>query len=366
MTAECVATPVLPWRECRSPPMHPKTCLRSICLLLLFGSSVACAGGTHSALPRLRLDPSRVAVTGLSSGAYMASQAQLAYPELFPDAALVAGGPYGCADGQLQLALGTCMKGVPAPDVGALVARVGRRAASGEIGALKSLANARVYLLHGRADTTVAPAVAEAAAHFYDALRDGTPGLAGMQVVDDGARAFAHNLPVSAVGDDCGKSVSPYLGYCGFDAAGAIFAQMFGKPVHAVASLARGELRTFDQNALRPEGADAFLASTGFVYVPPDCMTGKRCGLMVAFHGCKQNADAVGQAFVKDAGFNRWADAYDVAVLYPQTRASFAPLNPQACWDWWGYSGADYDTRHGVQLRWLVDAVRALGLPAGH
>ena len=86
---------------------------------------------------------------------------------------------------------------------------------------------------------------------------------------------------------------------------------------------------------------------------------------MVALHGCKQNADAIGETFVKDAGFNRWADAYGVAVLYPQTRASFAPLNPQACWDWWGYSGTDYDTRHGVQLRWLVNAVRALGLPAG-
>lgn len=85
---------------------------------------------------------------------------------------------------------------------------------------------------------------------------------------------------------------------------------------------------------------------------------------MVALHGCKQNADLVGKAFVEDAGFNRWADVYDVAVLYPQTRAVFAPLNPQACWDWWGYSGENYDTRAGVQLRWLVDALHGLGLPA--
>jgi len=77
------------------------------------------------------------------------------------------------------------------------------------------------------------------------------------------------------------------------------------------------------------------------------------------FHG-----HHVGRVFVNDTGFNRWADAYDVAVLYPQTRANFAPLNPQACWDWWGYSGTDYATRQGVQLRWLVNAVRALGLPA--
>lgn len=310
-------------------------------------------------LPRLRIDPARVAVAGLSSGAYMATQAQLAYPEVFRGAALVAGGPYGCAGGQLNVALGSCMKGTPPPDVDALVARAEQRAKAGELGPLAAMAHARVYLLHGRADALVAPAVAEAGAAFYRKLRDDVPGLKAMQVVDDGQRDFAHNLPVAAKGDDCGQSVSPYLGHCGFDAAGAIFAQLYG-PAPRTATTAKGQLRTFDQDALRPGGADAFLADSGYLYLPPDCAAGKPCGLLVALHGCKQNADAVGEAFVRDAGFNRWADAYDVAVLYPQTRASFAPLNPQACWDWWGYSGTNYDTRQGVQLRWLADAVRAI------
>lgn len=339
--------------------------LNRVLVLALLGSGGACAADTAGQLPRLKLDSARVAVVGLSSGAYMAGQAQLAYPELFPDAALVAGGPYGCAAGQLSVALSTCMKGVPAVDVEQLVVRARQRSAHGELGALKDLAGAHVYLLHGRADAVVAPAVAEAAVQFYTRLRDDTPDLAGMQVADDGARDFAHNLPVAALGDDCDKSASPYLGHCGFDAAGVIFAQMFGKPAQP-ATAAHGELRSFDQDALRPAGADAFMAHSGYVYLPKACLAGKPCGLVVAFHGCKQNADAVGEAFVRDAGFNRWADVYDVAVLYPQTRASFAPLNPQACWDWWGYSGADYDTRQGVQLRWLVNAVRALGLPAGH
>jgi poly(3-hydroxybutyrate) depolymerase len=338
---------------------------RLLWLAVLSGGS-ACARDTGPSLPALKLDPARTAVAGLSSGAYMASQAQLTYPELFPNAALVAGGPYGCAEGQLARALGTCMKGTPAPDVSALLARATARSAAGENGVLKDLAHARVYLLHGTEDAVVAPAVAQANVHFYEQLRERVPGLNGMQVHDDSQRAFAHNLPVAASGDDCGTSQAPYLGHCGFDAAGEIFARMFGKPVQAVATDARSTLQTFDQDTLRPAGVDAFLAGTGYVYVPADCAAGKRCGLLVVFHGCKQDADAVGKAFVEDAGFNRWADAYDVAVLYPQTRASFAPLNPQACWDWWGYSGADYDTRQGVQLRWLVNAVRALGLPAGH
>src|SRR5574337_389506 len=134
-------------------------------------------------------------------------------------------------------------------------------------------------------------------------------------------------MPVAAAGDDCGMSQAPYLGHCGFDAAGEIFVRMYGKPVRPVAAAARGDLQTFDQDALRPNGVDAFLASTGYLYLPPDCAAGRRCGLLVVFHGCKQDADAVGKAFVHDAGFNRWADAYDVAVLYPQTRARFAVID---------------------------------------
>lgn len=329
--------------------------------LLAFAAQASAADAEP--LPRLKLDASRVAVAGLSSGAYMATQVQLAYPERFRDAALVAGGPYGCAGGKLDTALSSCMKGTPAPDAAALAERARARAKAGELGDLHALAKARVYVLHGKDDAVVAPSVAEAAVRFYGQLRDGDPALKGMQVRDDGDRAFAHNLPVAAKGDDCDKSVSPYLGHCGFDAAGEVFAQLFGKPPHAAAE-AKGELRRFDQNAYKPEGADAFLADEGYVYLPPSCLAGKPCGLLVAFHGCKQNAMAVGEAFVKDAGFNRWADAYGVAVLYPQTRASMAPLNPQACWDWWGYSGAGYDTRQGVQLRWLVRAVEALGLPS--
>lgn len=339
--------------------------MRIACVSVMLIAGTASADDGVQALPKLALDPSRVAVAGLSSGAYMATQMQIAYPEIFPNAALIAGGPYGCAGGVLQVALSTCMKGTPPPDVSALVKTATQRAMSGQVGPLKDLAHSRVYLLHGTADNVVAPAVAEAAAHFYQALR-GKPGLGALQVADDGQRPFAHNFPLAATGDDCDKSVSPYLGHCGFDAAAEVFAHMFGPAPRAAAAQAQGQLRRFDQDALRPDGKDALLASTGYLYLPPDCAAGKPCGLLVAFHGCKQNADAVGEAFVRDAGFNRWADVYHVAILYPQTRASFAPLNPQACWDWWGYSGADYDTRQGVQLRWVVNAVKALGLPVAH
>lgn len=335
---------------------------RLLLVIALAAAGTASAADAPAKLPALKIDAARVTVAGLSSGAYMATQAQVAYPDVFHGAALVAGGPYGCAAGKLETALGSCMKGSPAPDVTALAAAAKARADKGEIGPLAKLGTAKIYALHGAQDALVVPVVGHASAGFFEALKKTDPSLSGLRVVDDGDRAFAHNLPVAANGEDCGKSVSPFLGHCGFDAAGEIFSQLYGKAPKA-AGAAKGEVRAFDQDAYKVAGKDAFLAATGYVYLPPDCLAGKPCGVMVALHGCKQNAELVGRAFVDDAGFNRWADVYDVAVLYPQTRAVFAPLNPQACWDWWGYSGENYDTRAGVQLRWLVDALSGLGLP---
>ena len=316
-----------------------------------------------NALPTLQVDPARVHVAGISSGGYMATQAQLAYPEIFHNAALVAGGPYGCAQGKIETALGTCMKGIPAPDAAALAERARARAAKGEIGAIKDLAGAKIYVLHGTKDPVLAENVAKAAGDFYTALKAAEPALSTLEVSFDGAREFSHTLPTENVGSACDRVETPFLGKCGFDSAAAIFAALYGPPPHAPAA-ASGELRRFDQNAYKPGGADAYLADNGYLYVPPACASGKRCGVLVALHGCLQNADSVGEAFVRDAGFNRWADVYDVAVLYPQTRANYAPLNPKACWDWFGYSGANYDTRDAVQLRWLVRALITLGRPA--
>ena len=37
-------------------------------------------------------------------------------------------------------------------------------------------------------------------------------------------------------------------------------------------------------------------------------------------------------------------------VLFPQVEQS--ALNPQGCWDWWGYTGHDYITRKGALWKW--------------
>lgn len=322
--------------------------------------------GAHAAeapLPKLHLDPARTTVSGLSAGAYMAHQVHIAFSDHIAGAALIAGGPYHCAQGALQTALASCMmpgegKG---PEVAALAKFAADAAKAGRIAPLSGLAGDHVLILHGRADRTVAESLSTDTASLYRAL---TASAAKPLVVhEDLARAFTHTFPTVDQGVACDTATAPYVGKCGFDAAAEMFSDLYGKPPHAAAANAGGDLRTFDQDAYRQQGADALLAAKGYVYVPKACADGKACALHIAFHGCQQNADAVGEAFVRDAGYNRWADAYGVVVLYPQTRASMVPLNPKGCWDWWGYSGEAYDTREGAQMRWLEHAAAALGAP---
>lgn len=321
------------------------------------------AWAADGALPALALDASRTTVSGLSSGAYMAHQVHVAYSDRVAGAALIAGGPYHCAQGALQTALSHCMTPFASkgPDVAALARHAADAAKAGTIAPLSGLAGDRVLILHGKADQTVAESLSADAGALYRALT--TFADPPLVLREDLARGFTHTFPTVDAGASCDTATAPYVGKCGFDAAAAIFESLYGKPARAAPAAAGGELRTFDQDALRP-GADAFLAASGYVYLPKACGDGtKTCALHIAFHGCQQNADAVGEAFVRDAGYNRWADAYDVVVLYPQARASMEPLNPKGCWDWWGYGGANYDTRDGVQLRAVAAMAAALGAP---
>lgn len=323
--------------------------------------------GTHAAehsLPSLVLDPARVSVVGLSSGAAMAQQVHFAYSDRLIGAGLIAGPPLGCAEGDLGTALGRCMKGQPeAPDVVKLAERANELAKAGKIAPLSGLNGDRVYVLHGHADKTVDASVARASHSIYEALQRevATPPVSNMTLVWDGEREFGHGWPTRDAGDECAITQAPFISACGFDAAGEMLATLYGKAPRE-ASEAQGTLHRFNQKPFNPDGKDAYLADEGFIYTPAQCVEGTQCGAVIAFHGCEQNIDLLGERFVQEVGLNRWADAYDLVVIYPQTRASFMPLNPKACWDWWGYSGADYDTREGVQLRWLANLSDALGI----
>jgi len=326
-------------------------------LAVLAASLLAgCAANTSPPLPQMQLDPQRVAVAGLSSGAYMATQVHIALNSRVHGAALFAGGPYGCAQGVLDQALGPCMLAEPMPDAAALVAAAQQRAAQGTIDPASAFEGDRVLIVHGVKDAVVSPKLADAAFAFYEAFGEGRV----VPVLEKPAN-LAHTFPTLAAGGSCDVTETPWLGACGIDGARMAMAQLFGE-VPGAAAEADGTLAAFDQRPLFPEGEVAGLADTGYAYVPAVCK-GASCGALLVFHGCQQNAETVGEAFVRDAGFNRWADQHRVVVVYPQTRSSYVPLNPRACWDWWGYGGANYDTREGAQVAFVGRLLDQLAAP---
>jgi hypothetical protein len=58
--------------------------------------------------------------------------------------------------------------------------------------------------------------------------------------------------------------------------------------------------------------------------------------LHVVFHGCEQTIPDIGSEFYNNTGFNTWAEANNIVIVYPQAKRSpLVPYNPDGCWDWY-------------------------------
>lgn len=325
----------------------------TLILTLLASTSITAMA---QALPPLAIDSGRVAVFGLSSGGYMAQQLHIAHGSRFAGAAMVAGGPFGCARGDLGTALKQCMNPTEAdlPDLAALAARIRERAAAGELDGPEALAGDRVYVFHGTLDQTVGKAITRASAELYAALE------VAVELHTDFDSVVAHTMPTLGEGS-CEQSQSPWVSPCEIDLAGAAMRHLYALDGDARAT-PDGTVHEFSQRESLGGTLPPGLAEAGYYYVPAACAQGG-CGLLLALHGCQQSAVLVGSAFVEGSGLRRWADLARVVVLYPQTAPSMIPLNPKACWDWWGYSGKDYDGRDGAQVQALMRLVDALAEP---
>jgi hypothetical protein len=330
--------------------------VRAILLGILLAGCGAPDEHFDAPLPRLQILPGSLTVSGFSSGGFMATQYQVAYSKDVAGAGIVAAGPWFCAQGMLARAWTECLKGTAAgPDVTPLVAIARASGLAGVIDDPAGLADDRVWVLHGSRDRMVGAAVSDALVRFYrefvppDRIRYETQLPAG------------HGFPTDGAGVACGESASPWVNDCGYDAAGELLRHLYDGLEEPAATVG-GELIEFDQSRYAAGGGKASLDERGFLFVPASCAAGEACRLHVAFHGCGQGVGFVGRAFASGAGYNRWAAANRIVVLYPQAAPSrVAPFNPQGCWDWWGYTGPDYAARNGAQLAAVRRMVAALG-----
>lgn len=317
-----------------------------------FAAALAGMLGTAFAapLPQLNIDKSQTSVSGASSGGYMAVQLHIAYSATFKKGAgVIAGGPFNCADASILNAIGRCLGRAPIP-VADLVNNTNSWAKSGAIDSTDNLANARVYLFAGSRDSVVNPSTTADLQTYYQNF------LPAANVIFKKDIEAEHAIVTDDYGAPCLTKVSPFINNCGFDLAGAMLQHLYGT-LNARSSAPSGALAEFDQGTFVSGHG---MAAGGWVYVPASCAKGAQCRVHVALHGCKQNAADVGEAFVRNAGYNRWADSNNIVVLYPQT--SQKAVN--SCWDWWGYDDANYAKKSAPQMSAIVAMVEKLSAGA--
>lgn len=327
-------------------------------LRLVLVAGLACAGGSWAAdsLPTLQAVADQTSVSGLSSGAFMAVQYSVAYSSTLVGVGVVAGGPYNCA----YLNLGgivACMQGAPSGDMSWASAR--GFASLGQIDSVAGISKLKVYIYGGKKDSVVVPTAVKATRDFYQAAGVPKRNLAYVSTVPSG-----HAFISPSFGNRCAINDTPYIGQCkikgaNYDQPKAILSHIYGALKPSVLSLS-STVRPFDQREFA--GAHTGLDSVGFYYVPTACAADSSgCKVHVVFHGCQQGASVVGSDVYAKVGYNQWADANQIIVLYPQVVATQAfPSNPQGCWDWWGYSSLGFQVRSGPQMRAVREMVSRL------
>jgi len=344
-------------------PVTLRTSLRPAALIAALGTILMVTQPAASETPRLgsyAIDADAISVSGVSSGGYMAQQFHVAHSATLAGAGIVAAGPYRCAGGgyplSLYRAMSVCMDAgllVPfqgPPEAAPSVEDTRSEAIAGAVDDPAHMRGDRIYLFSGRLDGTVPQSVTNALKTYYEAF---VPPE-NIEYVNN-IRA-GHGMVTDGFGNPCAATDTPFINDCGYDAAGELLEAIYG--VLAPPVDADGTLAAFDQTEFAADIDALSMSHVGHLYVPKACAAGAVCRLHVAFHGCEQYEGAVGDAFFAHAGYNRWAEANDIIVLYPQTAPKTTTLfglelpwpNPLGCWDWWGYTGGDYAGKTGGQI----------------
>ncbi|NMH58850.1 extracellular catalytic domain type 2 short-chain-length polyhydroxyalkanoate depolymerase [Alteromonas ponticola] len=329
-------------------------------LTLLSAMSMSLNALGQDTLPELNLDLSDMTVSGLSSGGYMATQFHVAHSDTVNGAGVIAAGPYYCGQNDITVALNQCVSKMEEPvDLSSLNQSAASWAEQGKIAPLENLKGDKVWLFHGSKDTKVTAEASDLLSQQYQQWA----GEQNVTYIDN--KPFAHLFPTREKGGSCLSSDAPYLGNCDYDAAGEMLTSIVGNLTPPSTELS-GQVVSFSQPELAGEAAKT-MAQTGYTYIPKSCAEGAECKVHISFHGCNQYAEAVGSEYVKNTGLNEWADSNNMVVVYPQTKKSmFMPLNPQGCWDWWGYTSADYATAEGHQIQAVMTIVEKLNSGSNH
>jgi poly(3-hydroxybutyrate) depolymerase len=361
-----------------------------VCATALPMLSAAChaEAASYPPLPALNLDVAQTSVSGLSSGGFMAVQLAVAYSSIIKGVGVVAAGPYYCAQNSVLIATtrcsctiqptSACRVSTDSTDVPRLVSLTRTFSANRLIDDVAGITSQRIVMITGAKDTTVPSSIVAQLQAFYAAL-----GVPAQNMTEVGIADAGHTMPTVDYGVACAKSETPFIGKCKVDGAKDMLGWIYGPaPLAPPASATpQGRFIRFDQSRYLPANRPSSFSwttgmdTTGWPYVPNACAAGAPCRLHVALHGCEQGQEYVpldsgtglfyGTTFVRHAGYAQWADSNGIVVLYPQA-VSIPGINPNGCWDWWGYTGIHFADQQGVQMRAIRNMIGQLTSGASH
>lgn len=331
--------------------------------LLVLSAALVATDLPAESLPSFNVDINETSVSGLSSGGYMAVQFHVAYSSLVKGAGIIAGGPYFCARDDQNIAtgvcsctgFGACRPSQAAQGVAELVKITDQNANQNAIDPTSHLANDRVWMFAGSVDSVVPPPVMNALESYYGNY------ISASNIFYKKDIAAEHAMPTDFFGNACGFRGDPFINDCNFDAAGELLKWVYGGLNPKNSGTLTGALIEFDQSEFIANPTSHGMWQTGWAYVPASCRQKDRCRVHVAFHGCRQYPGApsgggrFGDTFVRNTGYNKWADTNNIIVLYPQANAlntgtRLPRVNPNGCWDWWGYDDGNYAKKSGHQM----------------
>jgi len=287
-------------------------------------------------LEEYNVDQSKISTSGISAGACFATQLHVAESNKFMGLGMIAGIPYYCARAATGTAL-ACMAqaNVVRPDE--LIAFTEQVESDGDIDPLSNLADDRIYVFAGTVDTVVVPEVGPTIVEYYSAFMDSSNIYTKFDIEAE------HGWPTVDQGTACDtQNSNNYINDCNYDSAYDMLNYIYGGGLLEPTSTTplAGEFLEFDQSEFMTEQPQSIsMDNTGLVYIPSGCVDKTQvCRLHVALHGCLMGQYRIGTDFHDLSGISHVGELNNIIILYPQ--AVVSAVNPNGCFDWWGYNDA--------------------------
>ena len=212
-----------------------------------------------------------------------------------------------------------------------------RRATSRSVGRIDPVADVkddRIYLFSGKDDHTVVPAIVGSARRFYEAL--GVPADHILYVADIPAgHALRHRgqgpgVRLHRQALHRRLRLRPGRGAAGADLRDVEAARRCSRPAPSSCSTSARSHASSSNHGLSDDGHRLRAAARAPRSAAAACTSPSTAA------GRTARSSATPSRAIR--AIARWADTNTLIVLFPQTATT--PLNPQGCWDWWGYTGA--------------------------